>query len=253
MATNTTTVDWFSDADKYQKPMVDVVRAIGKHPGVYVLLVLRSDLSMIGHDMEHGHPEATGIPSDASSSPDKDKFPQGTDPLYVSLVDTFKNDGFVAFGLSNEPGGNTLSNDQIRESMDHAVGVIREEEDKLGVPHHVVSVQGQNWTSDLGSYGQNPLAYDNIVYEIHGYPPASNSYTYDNLPVIIGEYGSLDAGSAATFFNDIETKQVSSLAWDFDPYSNCAPDLLEVNHSSAHLVANDWGKLVQAYLLDHAK
>jgi hypothetical protein len=70
--------------------------------------------------------------------------------------------------------------------------------------------------------------------------------------VIIGEYGSLDSGSAPGFFADIEAKQIPNLAWDFDPYSNCAPDLLEVNQSSTNLVPSDWGKLVQAYLLEHA-
>jgi hypothetical protein len=247
------TVSWFTDTDKYQKPMLDVVSAIGKHEGVYVLLALRSDQSMIGQDTQHGNPEATGIPSDSKTTPDKAKFPTGTDALYIALVNAFKNDKFVAFGLTNEPGGNLLSNDQIRSALDHAVGTIRQEEDKLGVPHHIVAVQGQGWTSDIGFYADEPLAYDNVVYEVHGYPPSAASYTYANIPVIIGEYGTLDAGSAPGFFADLETKQLSSLAWDFDPYSDCAPDLLDVNHSSTDLIPSSWGKLVQAYLLAHAK
>jgi aryl-phospho-beta-D-glucosidase BglC (GH1 family) len=230
-----------------------VVSAIGKHEGVYVLLALRSDQSMIGQDTQHGNPEATGIPSDSKTTPDKAKFPTGTDALYIALVNAFKNDKFVAFGLTNEPGGNLLSNDQIRSALDHAVGTIRQEEDKLGVPHHIVAVQGQGWTSDIGFYADEPLAYDNVVYEVHGYPPSAASYTYANIPVIVGEYGTLDAGSAPGFFADLETKQLSSLAWDFDPYSDCAPDLLDVNHSSTDLIPSSWGKLVQAYLLAHAK
>jgi hypothetical protein len=252
MASNPMTVSWLTEPDKYQKPMIDVVQSIGKHDGVFVLLVLRSDASMIGQDMQHGDPEATGIPSDSTSSPDKAKFPRGTDPVYEALVDAFKNDKFVMFGLTNEPGGNLLSNDQIRGSMDHAVATIRAAEDKLKVPHHIVSVQGQGWTSDLSFYAAKPLPYDNVVYEIHGYPPAQNSYTYANLPVIIGEYGSLDAGSAPAFYADIEAKQIPSLAWDFDSYSNCAPDLVEVNQSSTDLRPTDWGKIVQGYLLAHA-
>lgn len=246
------TVSWFTDADKYQTPMLDVVHAIGQHAGVYVLLALRSDASMIGQDTVHGDPEATGIPSDSTTTPDKANFPTGTDPVYIALVDAFKDDNFVAFGLTNEPGGNQLTNDQIRKSLDHAVGTIRKEEDKLGVPHHLVSVQGQNWTSDISAYAKQPLSYDNVVYEVHGYPPKPEWYTFDNIPVIIGEYGSLD-GDGAAFFADLEAKQLSSLAWDFDSYSNCAPDLLEVNQSSTNLTPSDWGKLVQAYLLAHAK
>jgi Cellulase (glycosyl hydrolase family 5) len=248
-----TAVNWTTDVAKYQKPMIDVVKAIGKHDGVYVLLALRSDASMIGQDMQHGDPEATGIPSDSTTTPDKAKFPTGTDAVYSALVDVFKDDKFVAFGLTNEPGGNLLTNEKIRGSLDHAVGTIRKEEDTLGVPHHIVSVQGQGWTSDISFYADKPLAYDNVVYEVHGYPPEPKSYTYANIPVIIGEYGTLDAGTAPAFFADVEAKQLSSLAWDFDSYSNCAPDLLEVNQSSATLTATAWGQLVQAYLLDHAK
>jgi hypothetical protein len=246
------TVSWFSDVDKYQKPMVDVVKAIGKHEGVYALVVLRSDASMIGQDMQHGDPEATGIPSDGTTTPDKAKFTTGTDAVYIALVNAFKDDKFVAFGLTNEPGGNLLPSDQIQKSLAHAVGTIRAEEDKLGVPHHIVSVQGQNWTSDISFYAAMPLAYDNVVYEVHGYPPRPESYTYDNIPVIIGEYGSLD-GDGAAFFADLEAKQISSLAWDFDSYNDCAPDLVEPNQSSTNLVPTAWGKVVQAYLLQHAK
>jgi len=31
------TVSWFTDVDKYQKPMVDAIKSIGKHAGVFVL------------------------------------------------------------------------------------------------------------------------------------------------------------------------------------------------------------------------
>jgi hypothetical protein len=253
MASYGTNVSWLTDVDKYQTPMLDALRSIGTHPGVYLLLAVRSDTSMIGQDTQHGDPEAPGIPASSTTTPDKAKFPTGTDALYTALVDAFKNDAFVAFGLTNEPGGNLLSNDQIRGAMDHAVSVIRAEEDKLGVPHHLVSVQGQNWTSDIGFYAQKPLAYDNVVYEVHGYPPPKETYTYDNLPVIIGEYGSLDSGSGPAFYDDIEAKQIPNLAWDFDSFSNCAPDLLQVNNSSTNLVPSDWGKLVKAYLASHAK
>jgi hypothetical protein len=61
-------------------------------------------------------------------------FPTGTDPVYQALVDTFANSGFVLFGISNEPGGNTLSDQKLAAAMSHAVSVIRAEEDKLGVP-----------------------------------------------------------------------------------------------------------------------
>jgi hypothetical protein len=252
MASNATSVSYLTNPSQYRDPIRKVIAAIGKHEGVYVLVSLRSDLSMIGQDEQHGDPEATGIPSDDASTPDKGKFPRGTDPVYEALVDDFGSDKFVLFGLTNEPGGNLLSDAQIAKAMTHAVDTIRAEEDKLGVPHHIVSVQGNSWTSDIGVYGDMPLSAPNVVYEVHGYPPAAASYTYVNIPVIIGEYGSLDASAATSFYADLEKKQISNLAWDFDSYSNCAPDLVEVNQSPTNQVPTDWGNLVKAYLAAHA-
>jgi len=216
---------------------------------VHVLVTLRSDTSMIGQDETDGDPEGTGLPSDTATTPNATLYPTGTDATYVALVDTFANASFVLFGLTNEPGGDKLTSATIAAAMSHAVGVIRAEEDRLGVPHHVVSVQGNSWTSDISFYATTPLPYDNVVYEIHGYPPTTASYTYSNIPVIIGEYGTLS--DSTTFYADLEAKQIPNLAWDFDSYSNCAPDLLTVNQSPTNLVPTAWGTTVQTYLLAH--
>jgi hypothetical protein len=239
-----TVSSWLNNASQYKTPMTSVINAIGAYPNVYVLVTLRSDASMIGPD------EATGLPTDSSTTPNATAYPTGTDSVYTALVDTFANAKFVMFGLSNEPGGNSYSNAKIAAAMSHAVGVIRAEEDRLGVPHHIVSVQGNGWTSDISFYATAPLTYDNVVYEVHGYPPATSSYTFSNIPVILGEYGSLT--SAASFYADLETKQLSNLAWDFEPYSNCAPDLVTVTQSATNLTATSWGSTVQSYLVAHA-
>ncbi len=249
MDSNPTVVSWLTNPAQYATPMTGVIEAIGANPGVYVLVTLRSDASMIDQDMVDGDPEATGVPSDATTTPDKTKFPTGTDAVYQALVDTFGTKSFVLFGLTNEPGGNKQTNATLSAAMSHAVGVIRAEEDKIGVPHHIVSVQGNSWTSDIGFYATSPLPYPDVVYEVHGYPPATASYTYANIPVIIGEYGSLTDSTA--FYADVESKQIPNLAWDFDSYSNCSPDLLQVNQSPTNLVPTAWGMTVQSYLLAH--
>lgn len=246
-----TSVSFLSNPSQYRTPMTNVIHALATHPGVHVLVTLRSDGSMIGQDTADGDPEATGLPSDSTTTPSATTYPTGTDALYQALVDTFANDGFVLFGLTNEPGGNKLTNAKIAAAMSHAVGAIRAEEDKLGVPHHIVSVQGNNWTSDISFYAAAPLAYDNVVYEVHGYPPSTASYTYSNLPVILGEYGSLASGTESAFYADLEAKKISNLAWDFDPYSNCAPDLVNVTHSSTNITLTTWGTTVQSYLAMH--
>ncbi|HUJ59676.1 MAG TPA: cellulase family glycosylhydrolase [Kofleriaceae bacterium] len=237
MASYTTQTSWLAGDAQYKTPMTAVIDALGANPGVYVLVTLRSDATMTGQDTSDGDPEATGLPSPS------------TDAVYTALVDTFATSPFVLFGLSNEPGGNKLTSAQIAAAMSHAVGTIRAEEDRLGVPHHLVSVQGNDWTSDISGYAAAPLPADNVVYEVHGYPPATASYTYANIPVILGEYGSL--ADSASFYADVEAKQVPNLAWDFEPYSDCSPDLLTVTTSATDLVPTAWGTTVKAYLNAH--
>jgi len=251
MNTNSVVASWLTNPDQYKTPMTNVINSIGAHPNTYVLVTLRSDASMILYDTSGADKEATGIPSNSTNTPDATKFPTGTDATYVALVDTFANSNFVMFGLTNEPGGNTQNVDTEVAALTHAVGTIRAEEDRLGAAHHIVSVQGSGWASDVSHYAKSPLSYDNVVYEIHGYPPPASAYTYSNIPVIVGEYGSLTSSSQAAFYADLEQKQISSLAWDFEPYSDCSPDLLNVNGSSTNLQPSSWGKIVQSYLAAH--
>jgi hypothetical protein len=251
MASFGTTVSWLEDEATYRQPMTEAINAMLAYPNTYVLVTLRSDESMILHDEEHGNPEATGIPSDSTNTPNAAQFPDGTDAVYRALVQSFGNSKNVLFGITNEPGGNLQSDERIRSAMVHAVDTIRAEEDRLGMRHHVIAVQGQGWTGDISYYATRPLTQDNIVYEVHGYPPPSSAYTYSNLPVILGEYGGIE-GTASAFYADIESKQIPSLAWDFSPFSDCAPDLVEVTLDATDLVPTPWGEIVQDYLLEHA-
>jgi hypothetical protein len=248
MATYPTQSSWTANEAQYKTPMTTFINSIGTHRGVYVLVTLRSHASMIGQDTVDGDPEATGLPSDASNTPDAANFPDGTDSTYKALVQSFASSNHVMFGVTNEPGGNKRTNDEIRAAMVHAVGVIRAEEDRLSAPHHIISVQGNIWSSDIGFYATNPLPYDNVVYEVHGYPPDTGSYTYSNIPVIIGEYGTLGSTSAPLFFADVEAKQIPNLAWDFEPYSDCTPDLVDVTQDATMLNPTGWGTLVKGYL-----
>ena len=238
---------WTKNDSAYKTPMTNVIRAIGAHPGVYVLVTLRTDASMVGQDPQN--PEATAVPSSASNTPDSTTYPNGTDGVYQALVDSFSSDAFVVFGLSNEPGGNVITKETLVPAMSHAVGGIRAEEDRLGVPHHLVSVQGTGYSAKIDFYAASPLPFDNVVYEVHGYPPAPADYTYANIPVILGEYGSLTNSSA--FYADVESKQIPNLAWDFEPYSDCHPDLVTVNGDATNLVPSTWGTTVQTYLTTH--
>jgi hypothetical protein len=258
MMSYTTTASWLEDPAQYKTPTTNVINAIGKNPGVYVLVTLRSDASMMVGDPNNE--DATWIPSDSTTTPNAAEFPMGTDPVYVALVDAFAHASFVMFGLSNEPGGNVQPAATISAAMNHAVGTIRAEEDKLGVPHHIVSVQGTAYTSDLQLYtvSPSPITYDNVVYELHYYPglggETPSNYQYaTTLPMIVGEYGDFtSAVPQSGFYTDMEAMHIPNLAWDFEPYSNCAPDLLNVTDNDMELQPTAWGTSVQAYLTSHA-
>lgn len=236
-------ISWVNDTQQYATRMKRIISAIGAHPSTYVLLALRSEASMVnaqGQACANGGDDAICIPTNA------------TDAVYKALVGAFKDAPYVIFGVSNEPGGNGATDPQIAAAMSHAVGVIRAEEDALGVPHHLVSVQGNVWTSKIGFYDATPIAFDNVVYEYHAYPPNAADYTQTHIPVIIGEYGPSngDTSFATAFYADVEAKQIPNIAWDMNSYNDCAPDLAQVTHTTS-ITASAWGQVVKAYLNAH--
>jgi hypothetical protein len=236
-------ISWSADTSQYATHMTNVIDAIGTYPNTYVLITLRSEASMVNASNAQcaaGGDDAVCIPT------------SGTDATYKALVDTFKDKSYVLFGVSNEPGGNAGTQSQIVAAMTHAVGTIRAEEDSLGVPHHIVSVQGLNYTSTIGFYNSSPLAYDNVVYEYHSYPPQSSQYTQSSIPVILGEYGpsGTDTSFTTALYADVEAKQIPNLAWDMDTYNNCAPDLATVTNTTA-ITPSAWGQVVKTYLNAH--
>lgn len=236
-------ISWKNNTSQYTTHMTNIINAAGAHANTYVLVTLRSDASMVNganQQCANGGDDAVCIPTNA------------TDAVYQAIVDTFKDKAYVLFGISNEPGGNVAKEPALTAAMSHAVGVIRAEEDQLGVPHHIVSVQGNDWTSTIGYYNTAPLPYDNVVYEYHSYPPSASGYTQSNIPVIIGEYGPLNGDTSFTtaFYADVETKQIPNLAWDLDTFNNCSPDLATVNQKTT-ITASTWGQLVKTYLNAH--
>ena len=252
------TVSWLDaggTVPEYKTQMTEVINSIGSL-GVYVLVTLRSDASMIDECTGCDDPEATGLPSNSTNAPSG--YPGGTDRVYRALVDSFAGStysNFIIFGVSNEPGGGTLDGGTISSAMGHAVSVIRAEEDLKGVPHHLVSVQGKSFTSDLSIYPNSSLSwYDNVVYEYHAYTTPAAART--DIPVIAGEYGPQwpDGGpfDAGAFYTNVEANKIPNLAWDLEPFGSTPVkyDLVHNNDSATHLDASAWGAVVQTYLGD---
>ena len=61
-----------------------------------------------------------------------------------------------------------------------------------------------------------------------------------------------DVTAAQKLQADFESKLIPNLAWDFEAYSNCGPDLLTVTHDASMLKPTPWGSIVQPYLVMHA-
>jgi hypothetical protein len=247
-----TVVSWTGNTGSYATYMTNAINYIlTTYPNVYVLLTLRSDGSMIDEDSSSGDAEATGLPA----------FP-GTSATYKALVDAFGSKPNIIFGLSNEPGGNTLSNSVIATAMNNGVSVIRAEEAADGYQQHLVSVQGQNWTGDLSYYTSNPVTFTDVVYELHYYPDGgytSSAYSAvtASLPMIVGEYGGFNATyTQASFESDMENDHIPNLAWEYEPFNGVTDPMGNASNVSSQPVAttyslsSPWGTGVASYILN---
>ena len=215
-----------------------IVDHIGEKPGVYVMVSLWHDPSFTD----------LGWPG------------PGTSTVWEQLATTFANDPHVLYGLVNEPQHNyDGSRDaEVWTAMNNTVAAIRAVEDQMGVPHHVVAVQGTGgWARFLQYYVDHPITAgdgENVAYEVHVYDPAS---TFQDrfiapsraLPVIIGEFGpanGMSMNDCAELMELAEQNDVPYLAWTF--HMRCPPNLL-VDHSNGGcgidmpLEPSDWGRL----------
>lgn len=263
---------WLDGSGKttpYANAMIDFIKTLAGHPGVYVLVTLRSDSTM---EMSYGDNEATFVPTSSTAA------------VYKALVDSFSSCPIagqcanfqsperILFGVTNEPG--FYNHSKVPEVLTPAVKAIRDEEDFIQSPHHIVAVQGDEFSSVIDYYSVHRVAYDNVVYELHFYPqawgrttsaPIMYTYTYPYvedvpeggvpgaipIPVIVGEYGDVDT---AALLRDLETKQIPSLAWDFNGYSNCYPNVVNPSHNydATTFTPTSYGSIVRGYLQDPA-
>lgn len=209
------------DDPAYLADLHTIVDHIATKPGVYVLMSLWIDP---GHS-EMGWPTAA------------------TQDTWRLLASEFADQPRALFGLVNEPEYNFdgALDPEVWQAMDDTVAAIREVEDQLGTPHHVVTVQGTGgWARRLDYYVTHPITAgggDNVAYEVHVYDPASTFQSgwvepAATLPVVIGEFGDAEGymtlDDVAALFDEAESLEIPYLAWTF--HMRCSPNLL-VDHS----------------------
>ena len=223
-----------------------IVDHVGTKPGVVVLLSVWVDPSIDGM----GWPTAQ------------------THEVWRVLTQAFSDSPQVMFGLVNEPENNYDGSQDAAawEAMNGTVAAIREQEDSLGSPHHVITVQGTGgWARFLDYYTRNPITAgggENIAYEVHVYDPQSEFASMfvtpsATIPVVIGEFGPVEVSGATMSMDDCsalmdqaEQHDVPYLAWSF--HMACPPNLLQDTaggcSSGEALQPTPWGDLLRSRL-----
>jgi hypothetical protein len=188
-----------------------------------------------------------------------------TNAVLEVLAEEFKDTPYVMFGVCNEPQMNYdgSGDANVHAVMTAAVEAIRAVEDKNNAPHHLIAVQGVGgWARRLDYYISNPIASDNVVYEVHVYDPEAKfnemvTVPAQTLPVVIGEFGPVsnpDIGVNMTLADcqalvDLaNVEQVPFLAWTF--HMRCPPNLLVDNSNGScgagmALEPTEWGQLLK--------
>ncbi|HTL33404.1 MAG TPA: cellulase family glycosylhydrolase, partial [Kofleriaceae bacterium] len=219
------------DDDAYFGDIVQNVEHMASKPDVYILVTLFADPTM----KDNTNAYDSEWPSSMGDS----------NTRYTKLAETFADDPHVLFGLTNEPhtdfaGDNmaTAHDAALATVYTNAIAAIRAVEDAHHVAHHVVVVQApEGYARDLAYFVANPLAGDQIAYEIHPYNPQSDFdhlivQPAQTLPVIIGEYGpapTMTMGDVTALWTVAEANGVPYIAWNF--HARCAPTLLVDNAS----------------------
>jgi hypothetical protein len=243
-------------SNPYKASMTEVVEALTRG-GAYVLLTVRTDATMVrlNGDSSSEPCDCTGSCDSATCVPTAE-----TDAVYRALVDSFCDNPRVMFGISNEGGGFSPAAAELRTLMSHAVDVIRDQESSCGSAEHLIAVQSTGYTSSSSDYASNPLGQTNVVYEHHGYPP--ENFAFDNIPIIIGEYGppdwtGEDTSSLDGITDAFEANQIPNAAWIFEPLNGVTPPLVSGwsgnDRTEANLETTAFGDLVKSYLLEHAE
>jgi len=204
------------DDPDYYEDVQAVVNHLTSKPGVYVMVTVFIDASMIPDGELH------------ATWPTQDTL-----PVYEKLAEAFVDNPQVLFGLMNEPHDDASENDALADIFQQAIQTIRAVEDANGTPQHIIVAQAtQLWARDLSYWIANPLG-ENIAYEVHVYNPASDFEWIvvepsAQLPMIIGEFGHhqyMTLEDAELLMQVAEENGVPWLAWNF--HQRCDPNLIQ--------------------------
>ncbi len=246
-------IQWMNlvDDPQYLADIAQNVEHMTSKPGVFVLVTLFADPTI--------KPDNTDYDSEWPSSLGD------SNTRYTKLAETFYANPHVLFGLTNEPHTDTTQHEaQLAAVYEDAIAAIRAVEDAHGTPHHVVVVQAPlGYARDLSYFVANPLAGDQIAYEIHPYNPQTDFDSLivqpaKTLPIIIGEYGpaqSMTDTDIMALWTTAQANEVPYIGWVF--HMRCPPNMLVDNASDGcgldastgyNFPRTAWGDMLMAHL-----
>jgi endoglucanase len=213
------------DDPQYLADIIQNVTHMTSKPGVYVEVTVFADAT---------------IKLQTTTDPDSEWPSSAGDtlPVYRALAEAFHDNPHVLFGLTNEPHGPASSDAALATVYMTSIAAIRGVEDMHGSPHHIVVVQApEGYARDLSYFVANPLAGDQIAYEIHPYNTAAD---FDRLivqpsmtlPIMIGEYGPANGmmdSDIQTMWTVAQANEVPYIGWAF--HQNCPPNMLQATAS----------------------
>lgn len=159
-------------------------------------------------------------------------------PFWKYMSEKHKDDIHVMYEICNEPNGNSVTWNVVKEYAEKVIPVIREND-----PEKIIICGSPTWSQDVDQAAKNPLNYDNLMYTLHFYAGTHGQYLIDKaetamkegLAIFVTEFGTSKAdGNGGVFatecdvwMNWMEKNKISWANWSF----------VDKNETSAALVS----------------
>ena len=158
------------------------------------------------------------------SDGDPNQFADLAAAFFADMAGRFCDYNNVIYEICNEPNG--VDWPTVKTYAEKIIPVIREKD-----PDSVILVGNPDWSKDLQSVADDPLAFDNILYSLHFYAATHGQELRDlterlsreGLPIFVTEYGVTastggfprDLESADLWIDLLERENISYCMWSF--------------------------------------
>jgi endoglucanase len=206
---------WLTDKNKYNRLVNDIVDMAGER-GMYAII----DCHIL-------------TPGDPMFNIDN------AVEFFDYMASAHKNKNHVIYELCNEPNGDDVTWQRVKEYADSVISVIRKHDKRnlilAGSPQWS-SLGGQAWTE----IRDNPIKDENLMYSYHFYAGVhKEDYRQvfkdasDVLPLFVSEFGMMDMenvadwGSSELWMDLLDEKNVSWVNWSFSDLNVPASAILK--------------------------